>query len=256
MAVNTPSTIQWSSSAVVQSGFVYLFGAGLVTNSADATVQNMFLARVPTANVNQTSSWTFWNGSSWDVNEANVAPISTNAFDMVRYYNGNWVAVGKPNGVYGTDIFAYTATQPQGPYSIQDLFTDPTNAVLGSGTLLNPVTSSPDYYYSVNPAFHPETSLASGKLLVSLGYEDASYYQYTYDDAELYKPRFYEVTMTNLVISSSLQIWRVGNNIVVNWPFGTLEQATNLMGPWITNSATPPYTNAPTAKQLFFRTIY
>ena len=45
-----------------------------------------------------------------------------------------------------------------------------------------------------------------------------------------------------------------GNNLQLVWPQGVLLQATNLMGPWITNAgATSPYTVSPTAPQMYFR---
>jgi hypothetical protein len=252
---NTPSTIQWASSAVVQNGLVYIFGYGSVTNTDGNTVQDEYLARSATSNVTYSNLWTFWNGSSWDPNEVDAAPISTNTFAVVRYYKGNWVAIDKPGDVNATDTYAYTSTQPQGPYSSQDLFTDPTNAVEDSGLVTNPANGEEFAYYTDNPTPHPELSLTSGALLVSIDYEDGFSYTYDTGDAELYKPRYYEVTLTNLVFSSSLQIWRAGNNVVVIWPSGTLEQATNLLGPWTTNTAASPYTNTPAGKQLFFRTI-
>ncbi len=45
-----------------------------------------------------------------------------------------------------------------------------------------------------------------------------------------------------------------GSNFVVTWPFGTLLQATNITGPWTTNSAGSPITVTPTAPRMFYRT--
>lgn len=45
-----------------------------------------------------------------------------------------------------------------------------------------------------------------------------------------------------------------GSNLLVSWPIGSLLQATNITGPWITNTATSPLTVTPTAPRLFFRT--
>jgi len=47
-----------------------------------------------------------------------------------------------------------------------------------------------------------------------------------------------------------------GNNLVLNWPAGILLEATNVTGPWTTNTATSPYTNAPAAPQKFFRLMF
>ncbi len=44
-----------------------------------------------------------------------------------------------------------------------------------------------------------------------------------------------------------------GNQIVLTWNWGTLVQATNLLGPWMAVQATSPYTNIQVGRQQFFR---
>jgi hypothetical protein len=234
---------------------VYLFGDTLITDTNNNNVPATYLARVPTTNVESISSWTFWNGSSWDTQETNAAVVINNSVDNVRLYKGNWVAVSKPYGTIGNTTYAYVASKPQGPYSSQFLFGDPTNDIQGIGTTTNQATSVLEYYYSASPAVHPEYSLTSSNLLVSIGYEDANSYQYYIPDAQLYKPRFYEVTLTNLVSSSVITIQTIAGNVVLTWPSGTLLEATNLIGPWAINLANSPYTNSPSAAQKFYRTI-
>jgi poly(hydroxyalkanoate) depolymerase family esterase len=51
--------------------------------------------------------------------------------------------------------------------------------------------------------------------------------------------------LTNLVVG--------GGQMVLTWPWGTLLQATNLLGPWTPVQAASPYTNSPIAPQQFFR---
>jgi hypothetical protein len=47
-----------------------------------------------------------------------------------------------------------------------------------------------------------------------------------------------------------------GNNLQLTWPQGVLLQATNITGPWVTNTtATSPFTNSPTASQMFYRVL-
>ena len=51
-----------------------------------------------------------------------------------------------------------------------------------------------------------------------------------------------------------LQMQLSGTSLQFNWSQGSLLQATNVTGPWITNnSATSPWTVAPTAAQQFYR---
>jgi beta-galactosidase len=46
----------------------------------------------------------------------------------------------------------------------------------------------------------------------------------------------------------------VAGGFVLDWPFGTLQSATNISGPWSeVNAATPPFTNQPAGQQQFFR---
>lgn len=62
--------------------------------------------------------------------------------------------------------------------------------------------------------------------------------------------------------SSTLGVWGLTNFIytqsapttfVLNWAAGTLLQATNLTGPWVTNTSSSPYTVVPTNMRTFYR---
>jgi hypothetical protein len=46
-----------------------------------------------------------------------------------------------------------------------------------------------------------------------------------------------------------------GNQLILSWSSGTLQQATNLLGPWTATGATSPYTNDMTtnAPRMFYR---
>lgn len=59
-----------------------------------------------------------------------------------------------------------------------------------------------------------------------------------------------------LGIPPSPQISIIGSDIDLTWPAGTLLQATNLTGPWTTNTlATSPYTIAPTGGSMFYKVV-
>lgn len=51
----------------------------------------------------------------------------------------------------------------------------------------------------------------------------------------------------------TLNVARSGNQLTLSWPQGTLLQATNLAGPWVTNTASSPYTTTPTGAMMFYR---
>jgi hypothetical protein len=57
-----------------------------------------------------------------------------------------------------------------------------------------------------------------------------------------------------LSLPATLKIARAAaKQLTVTWPEGTLLQSAKLAGPWTTNTATSPYTFAPTNSQVFFR---
>jgi hypothetical protein len=53
---------------------------------------------------------------------------------------------------------------------------------------------------------------------------------------------------------ASMSIQTSSGSVVLDWPLGTLQSATNVTGPWgDIIDALPPYTNAATEPQEFFR---
>jgi len=62
-----------------------------------------------------------------------------------------------------------------------------------------------------------------------------------------------EIIETPTPPSVTLGIQPSGGSLILNWPNGTLLEATNVVGPWITNGASSPYTITPTAPQKFYR---
>jgi hypothetical protein len=52
-------------------------------------------------------------------------------------------------------------------------------------------------------------------------------------------------------VSVVLDIQRVGSNVQLTWPQGTLLEAPGVTGPWTTNSAPSPYTFSPTGTRFF-----
>jgi len=68
--------------------------------------------------------------------------------------------------------------------------------------------------------------------------------------------RVYVGTSGNLGVwglTKFLYIQATPPNAVLNWAAGTLLQATNLLGPWVTNPAASPYIVSPTNTQMFYR---
>jgi hypothetical protein len=75
----------------------------------------------------------------------------------------------------------------------------------------------------------------------------------TNECGDIYSP---EVFVVN-VITPSPTIFRYSNSLVLMWTNGTLQQATNPLGPWTSAGMTSPYTNdMSTNAQMFFRLSY
>jgi len=47
--------------------------------------------------------------------------------------------------------------------------------------------------------------------------------------------------------------WQAGGQLQLQWSQGTLLEATNLSGPWVTNPGAAPYNLSPTNAQKFFK---
>jgi len=58
---------------------------------------------------------------------------------------------------------------------------------------------------------------------------------------------------TSVTTSVTLSIQKVGANVQVTWPQGTLLEANGISGPYVTNNNVSPYTFAPTGTAKFFR---
>jgi hypothetical protein len=96
-----------------------------------------------------------------------------------------------------------------------------------------------------------------------IGY-DGGFYNFNFpgriDEVAVFNYAFTPAQVLNLYNAAggaapavTLTIQQIGANVVLNWPQGTLLQATNVNGPWTTNTATSPYTNTPTGLSKFFR---
>jgi len=105
-------------------------------------------------------------------------------------------------------------------------------------------------------------TLASGDRLM-IGARNAFGGTGNYLIGSLYDVRIYNYALTQsavAIIGKSKPVFSgppviSGNSMSLAWPFGTLLQATNLMGPWTTNSSVSPATITidPAEPQLFFK---
>ena len=82
-------------------------------------------------------------------------------------------------------------------------------------------------------------------------------------NGEIYGVRLFNTELTQAQVNALMGRWILpgpfpmprilqnGNQLIFQWSFGTLLQATNPTGPWMTNGATSPYTNDVTTNGPF-----
>ena len=199
--VATPSTgvpggagaahIQWAGDAVVWNGYVYAYGFTLASGNA-YVAHFSYAARVPVGKVEQPSAWRFWAASQgrWVARidalnpDANTQPdaVLPSQVSSVRLIGGRFVVAHKPWNGYGDTVRIETAAAPTGPWTEVASIPSPAGTWEGRD------------YVTYCPQLHPEQALASGKLLVSIAWNGKTMDD-TMANADLYKPRFYEVTL-------------------------------------------------------------
>jgi hypothetical protein len=244
------SAIQWIRDAVVHDGYIYIFGDAIT--GVPLSPKAAYVSRVTVAEVENTNSWRFWNGATWITNSSNSASILPDMPSSVRYYGGKWVMLYKPFAGFGDQVKAALASNPWGPYSSgQVIFQSP------GGSTSNGVTTELHCYNTYSPQSHTTYPLSSGKLLVSIAWNGCDLFNDTAKDANLYKPRFYEIALPGVppvYPPARLEMQRDGTNLILQWSEdNTLLESTNLAGSWITNFATSPYTSSFSSGQKFYR---
>jgi len=143
---------------------------------------------------------------------------------------------------------------PPGQWSFVALTIAPTEAILYLGTNGILLSATNAIAHDAEPWDGPTTigadtlsvpgSVFNGKM------DEVAVFNYTLSPAQI--GALYSIAVLGGPITLSCQT--VGTNLVLSWPHGTLLQATNLAGPWITNNAaTSPYPLVPTEPQMFYR---
>lgn len=187
-----PYGIQWCSDAVVCNGYVYIYGATRAEGNP-WVLHFSYVARVPVAHLENPYAWRFYKKTTgtWVSKISELDPDKANQTDAivgsqvssVRYINGMWRMIHKPWNGWGSDVKVVSSTTPYGPWGSETVvFSSPAGTHEG----LN--------YETYSPQFHPEQTLLSGKTLVSIAWNgEGLTLEQMFQNADLYKPRFYEV---------------------------------------------------------------
>ncbi|WP_328474724.1 DUF4185 domain-containing protein [Actinoplanes sp. NBC_00393] len=180
IGATSPATAQYAADAVVVGPYVYLFG---YANDAARYRQPTYAAFAPVASVENPSAWQFFSGGVWKPDMAAATPIVDWQVSSVRRIGGNWVLAYKPGHGGGDTVYLERRS---------NLFGKPE----ATTTIHSPAGTTPGgrQYVTYAPQLHPAQPLSSGKLLVSIAWNGRTPAD-NEADADLYKPRFHEVTL-------------------------------------------------------------
>lgn len=151
----------WGSAVLRADDFTYIYG-NIDKYEEWVFGKYYYVARVPNGQVASQAAWRYWDGANWVANQtaaAAVIPGTAGVGAVSSVYqrpNGSYVLVSKKFDMVGSDIVAWTASSPTGPW-------------IESSTLIAPVpnvdTAAGEHTYF--GLAHPEVPLASGKMLIS-----------------------------------------------------------------------------------------
>lgn len=185
-----PLNIHFSGDAVVNGGFVYIYGNTLAQGNP-YVIHYGYVARVPVAKLENPYAWQYyakssgtWKNKMSDLDRSNLADqadsIIGSQISSVRFINNKYVILHKPWNGWGSTVYAMTSTSPVGPFTQTAIFESPEGVWNGHA------------YITYSPQLHPEQTLTSGKTLVSIAWNGKTWTDLM-ADADIYKPRFYEV---------------------------------------------------------------
>ena len=178
------------------------------------------------------------DNNCWYLSVTNLDAAFTNGYSVYFYYNGNKVGWGGQN--YLRFHSGPTTNTPVLGLRQWNLYTTVTN---NDGHFTQDLT--PSNASAVGETMGANycifTNLTGGAfdLLITNGnYGGVNALEIVANPAP-----------TNLALGFGLR----SGNLILNWPQGTLLQATNVLGPWTTNYSASPYTSTPAAPQMFYR---
>jgi hypothetical protein len=159
------------------------------------------------------------------------------------------------NNDYGAGQWNSFITAPWNQWSLVALAVSPTDATLYIINA-NGVQSAVDTRNHDPAAFNAPECIGyyplEGGANFNGNIDEVAIFKSTLSSNQVYS--LYESALGQNIVPPALTLTPVGNDSQVRWTGGVLLQATNLVGPWITNTAaTSPYTVSPTNPQQFFR---
>ncbi|MDR6176387.1 hypothetical protein QE364_001100 [Nocardioides zeae] len=176
----------WGAATTLADGWLYLYGTARPADPAPGTGFSLQVARTRPADVNDPSTWTYWDGATWGRDPADAAALigateGTSQTLSVFERDGTWYAVSKRGEVLGSDLVVWTAPAPTGPFTagppVAELPSDPDGGLL-----------------RYMPLAHPDLLPEDGDVVVSYS-RNSTDLGAVLEDPLLYRPRFIRVPL-------------------------------------------------------------
>lgn len=180
----------WGAATTRVGNTLYLYGTA---NPGDGTVGwSLSVARTSVSTVTDPSTWRYWDGSAWQRDPARAAvliPAHGGVSQTLSVFRqgGTWYALSKRGDFLGTDLVAWTAPAPTGPFTA-----GPVLARIPSTS-----TSGHDADLRYLPLAHPELLPETGTVVVSVSRNttDGAAIE---ENPTLYRPEFLRVALPRL----------------------------------------------------------
>lgn len=246
---------------------------GFVSTNYAATFQSLdpdnLLPVLPWNLNTNTVTITAWIYPEYNQGNAGIVfTVGANSMiDGIRYdagyLNTNGIADGNIGYTWGNGNSTWNSgiTAPHNQWSLVALAVSPTNATLyiintsGEQSASNPSANPPQAFDATEYiGNYPQEEQSPGDNNFNGNIDEVAIFKSTLSQNQIMG--LYDAAL-NIVPPpppAPITIGEVGGNIQLQWTGGTLLQATNILGPWITNTtATSPYTLSPTNPQEYFR---
>ena len=175
----------WTSYTLQEGSKTYVYGIRDIDG-----VRSAFVARV-TGNDGLKGNWKFWDGDSWSNSEADAVPVASyvsNEFSVEPFHDGYILITHDTTWAFDNRVVAQASCSPTGPFVFAtELFRAPESGLWGS--------YGDQDVYTYNS--HEHVELRDGDtLLVTYNVNTFDNVGDIYDDASIYRPRFYDVQLT------------------------------------------------------------
>jgi len=182
----------------------------------------------------------FWTRSGTTAGVGYGGDFSSNAGELSYSWNNGATYVFQSGLVIPANQWSFVAVVVDGPNTNAALYLYNTN---GLQSAANPIAHTTEAWAGpARIANDPNNGTFNGVI------DEVALFKYALTPAQI-------LNLYDTGVRITLAIERVGANVQLTWPLGTLLEATDVNGPYTTNNATSPYVFAPTGIMKFYRIV-